>query len=88
MMLDSLRRRFGGPQPKQIPEVLVASERFYKAVMKDKSVRIIDASHPTKVRLHIADGLIESVEPASARDVVDAHAAGVKPEVAGETGAA
>ena len=77
-MFDFLHRT----QPKET--VIVATARFYKTTMRDKSVRIVDASNQTKVRLHIAAQIIESIEPASARDVADAYKAGIKPEVAGE----
>lgn len=83
-MIASFLRRLVSPTPQ--PEIIVvaATERFYRVVMKDKSVRFVDTSHPTKVKLHIADTLIESVEPATQRECVEAVKAGIVMERPGE----
>ena len=84
-MIGALLRRFADqPQQKPDPEVYVANNRFYKVAMKDGTTRLVDTSHPTKAKMHVAESMIASVDLASARDVADMLKAGVKIEVPGE----
>ncbi len=45
--------------------------RPYLVTMKDGSKRVVEAANPSQVTRHIAKTVIESMRPASARDIIE-----------------